>query len=123
MVDRAGLTSVSNEVSATTLANVPPDPVELYPPWASSDTTLEISWSVSDADDFMYYELIGWEQDPPSPPATSEKRVITRIDVRSETFYTHESLDASMVYWYEVAVIDSFSAETLSNTVSGSPAP
>ncbi|MFH1689250.1 MAG: choice-of-anchor X domain-containing protein [Candidatus Eisenbacteria bacterium] len=123
VVDRAGLTSISNEVAAATLVNLPPDPVVLYSPWAASSTSLELSWSVSDAEDFVYYELIGWVQDPPSPPATSEKRVITRIETRRETFYTHESLDASMVYWYEVAVIDSFGAEVLSNTVSGSPAP
>lgn len=123
VVDRAGLTTISNEVAGTTLENDPPDPVELYTPWPANATTLEISWSVSSAEDFMYYELIGWEQDPPAPPATSEKRVITRIETKSETFFTHESLDSSIVYWYEVAVIDSFGAETLSNTVSGSPAP
>ena len=78
---------------------------------------------MSDADDFMYYELIVWEEDPPAPPATSEKRIIARIETRSETFYTHESLDETIIYWYEVAVVDSFGAEALSNTVSGSPVP
>ncbi len=123
VVDRAGLTSISNEVSATTVANVPPSAVVLYSPWSPNPTTLELSWSVSNAPDFVYYELIGWEQDPPAPPATSQKRVITRIEVRNETFYTHESLSSSMVYWYEVAVVDSFGAETRSNVVSASPGP
>jgi hypothetical protein len=123
VVDRAGLSSISNEVSATTVENLPPDAVELFTPWAADSTSLDLSWTISDADDFMYYELIGWEEDPPAPPATSEKRVITRIESHSETFYTHESLDESIIYWYEVAVVDSFGAQALSNTVSGSPVP
>ncbi len=123
VVDRTGLTSISNEVSATTVENLPPAAVELFTPWSPDSTSLELSWSVSNEDDFMYYELIGWEQEPPAPPATDEKRIIARFESRSETFYTHESLDESIIYWYEVAVVDSFGAETLSNTVSGSPVP
>jgi len=123
VVDRTGLTSISNEVSGMTMENLPPDAVELFTPWAPDSTSLELSWTVSNADDFMYYELIGWEEDPPAPPATDEKRVIARFELRSETFHTHESLDQSIIYWYEVAVVDSFGAVTLSNTVSGSPLP
>jgi len=123
VVDDIGLTTISNEVSATTLENLPPAAVELFTPWSPGSLSLELSWGVSDADDFMYYELIVWEEDPPAPPATSEKRIIARIETRSETFYTHESLDESIIYWYEVAVVDSFGAEALSNTVSGSPVP
>ncbi|MCK4679865.1 hypothetical protein KAT82_01965, partial [bacterium] len=123
VVDRTGLASISNEVSATTFENLPPAPVELFTPWAPDSTSLDLSWTVSDAEDFMYYELIMWEEDPPAPPATDEKRVIARFESRSETFYTHESLNESIIYWYEVAVVDSFGAEALSNTVSGSPVP
>ncbi len=123
VVDRVGLTTISNEVSATTPANEPPAAVELFTPWSPGSLSLELSWTVSDAEDFVYYELVVWEEDPPAPPAPSEKRIITRIETRSATFYTHESLDESIIYWYEVAVVDSFGAETLSNTVSGSPLP
>jgi len=123
VVDRTGLASISNEVSGTTVANLPPDAVELFTPWAPDSTSLELSWTVNNADDFMYYELIGWEEDPPAPPATDEKRVIARFEVRSETFHIHKPLDQSIIYWYEVAVVDSFGAVTLSNTVSGSPVP
>ena len=123
VVDRVGLTTISNEVSATTSENEPPAAVELFTPWSPGSLSLELSWTVSDAEDFAYYELIVWEEDPPAPPATSDKRIIARIETRSETFYTHESLDESIIYWYEVAVVDSFGAQTLSNTVSGSPLP
>ena len=123
VVDRAGLASISNEVSATTDVNEPPAPVELFTPWSPDSSTLELSWTVSDAEDFDYYELIVWEEDPPDPPATSDKRIVARIETRTETFYTHESLDSSIIYWYEVAVVDSLGAQSLSNTVSGSPVP
>ena len=121
VVDRSGLSTISNEVFGTTLVNEPPDAVTLYTPWPASSSSLHISWSVSSVSDFAYYELICWEEDPPSPPAVGDKRVVTRIETRTETFYTHESLDSDIVYWYEVAVVDSLGAETRSNVVSGSP--
>jgi fibronectin type 3 domain-containing protein len=121
--DAIGLSAISNEVAGTTLANEPPDPVELYAPWAPDSTSLTLSWSRSEADDFQEYEVIGWEQDPPNPPSTSDKRVLARITTASETFYTQSSLDNTLVYWYEVAVVDSFGSRALSNSVSGSPRP
>lgn len=123
VVDDIGLTALSNEVPGTTLANDPPAAVELYTPWAPDTTSLMLSWSQSDEDDFDEYELIGWEQDPPNPPDTSTKRVIARFGTRGETFYTHDSLIDTFVYWYEVAVVDSFGARAVSNSVSGAPRP
>ncbi len=123
VTDGIGLSTISNEVFGTTLANESPDPVELYPPWAPDTTSLEISWSQSDEDDFMQYELLGWEQDPPNPPDSAGKRVIARFDSPGETFYTHESLIDTMIYWYQVAVIDSFGARAVSDSASGSPRP
>lgn len=122
-LDAIGLSAISNEVAGTTLANEPPDPVDLYTPWAPDSTSLILSWSRSVEDDFREYEVIGWEQDPPNPPSTSDKRVLARVTTASETFYTHSSLVDSLVYWYEVAVVDSFGARALSNSVSGSPRP
>lgn len=122
-LDAIGLSAISNEVAGTTLANEPPAPVVLYPPWAPDSTSLTLSWSRSDEEDFREYEVIGWEQDPPNPPGTSDKRVLARITTASETFYTHASLVNTLVYWYEVAVVDSFGARALSNSVSGSPRP
>ena len=123
VVDDIGLEALSNEVSGTTLANDPPTAVELYTPWAPDTTSLMLSWSQSDDDDFDEYELIGWEEDPPNPPDTDAKRVIARFGTRGETFYTHTSLIDTLVYWYEIAVIDSFGARALSNAVSGSTRP
>jgi fibronectin type 3 domain-containing protein len=122
-LDAIGLSAISNEVAGTTLANEPPDPVQLYAPWAPDSVSLVLSWSRSEEDDFREYEVIGWEQDPPNPPNTSAKRVLARVATASETFYTHSSLVDSLVYWYEVAVVDSFGARALSNSVSGSPRP
>lgn len=120
--DEMGISTISNEVSGTTATNEPPEPVELYTPWAlTGESTLEVSWSMNEDDDFMHYELIGWEQDPPAPPQTSEKRVLGRLSSRDETFFTHSSLNPTLVYWYEVAVVDSLGARSLSNQVSGSP--
>lgn len=121
VVDDIGLMEISNEVSGTTLANVPPDPVELYSPWAPDSTSLMISWSESDAEDFRQYELVSWEQDPPNPPNTAAKHVVARLSSPGETFYTHSSLVESLVYWYQVAVVDSFGARALSDSVSGTP--
>lgn len=121
VTDELGLSEISNEVAGTTLANEPPEPVELYAPWAPADSTeLQLSWSRSTADDFMAYELEGWEQDPPNDPQSSEKRLIARIESRGETFYTHVGLVDTLIYWYRVAVVDSFGAKAYSDSVSGS---
>ncbi|MFH1502382.1 MAG: hypothetical protein ABIG03_04980 [Candidatus Eisenbacteria bacterium] len=123
VVDDIGLTAISNEVPGTTLANTPPAPVTMYAPWAPDSTSLIVSWSQSDEGDFRQYELVGWEQDPPNPPDTAGKRVIARFDQPEDTFYTHSSLIESLVYWYEVTVVDSFGATATSGSVSGSPRP
>ena len=123
VIDDIGLSVISNEVVGATLANEPPAAVELYAPWAPDAESLMLSWSESEDDDFDQYELIGWEQDPPNPPDTAAKRVLARFGTRGETFYTHDSLIDTLVYWYEVAVVDSFGARALSNSVSGSPRP
>jgi fibronectin type 3 domain-containing protein len=122
-VDDVGLSSISNEVVGRTLANEPPDAVTLYAPWSPDSTSLSLSWSRSAEDDFMEYEIVGWEQDPPEPPNVAGKRVLARIGSAGETFYTHSSLADTLVYWYEVAVVDSFDARAVSNVVSGSPRP
>ena len=121
VVDQIGLSALSNEVFGTTLANEPPDPVELYAPWAPDTTSLEISWAASEAEDFREYELIGWDQDPPNPPNSADKRLLARFPMRDDTFYTHASLIDSFVYWYQVIVVDSFGARAASDSVSGSP--
>jgi len=121
VVDGIGLSEVSNEIAGTTLANTPPEPVEMYDPWAPDSTSLIVSWSQSEEEDFRQYELIGWEQDPPNPPDASTKRVLTRLNSADDTFYTHSSLIDTIVYWYRVAVIDSFGARAVSDSVSGSP--
>ncbi len=123
VVDEIGLTASSNEVSAATLANEVPEPVVLYEPWAPDTTSVMLSWTQSDAEDFAAYELFVWEEIPPDPPATDEKRLIARLNTIGETFYTHESLLQGVVYWYEVAVVDSLGARALSNTVTGQPRP
>lgn len=124
VVDDVGLSAVSNEVTATTAANEPPEAVELFTPWAPADTdsqSLELSWEQSDAPDFMSYELFGWEEHPPDPPDTGQKRLLARRESPGETFYTHSNLSEGVVYWYEVAVVDSFGARAISNSVSGTP--
>ncbi len=123
VVDEIGLTAMSNEEAGTTLTNDPPSAVELFEPWAPDSTSIMLSWTQSDADDFAAYELFAWEEVPPNPPATGEKRLVARITTIDETFYTHESLIDSFIYWYEVAVVDSFGARAVSNAVSGSPRP
>ena len=120
--DDYGQTAVSNEVSATTLANEPPAPVELYAPW-SDTTSVSLSWSRSDEEDFLEYEVIVWEQELPGPPDHDTERVLSRIQDPGETFYTHTSVDEAIVYWYQVAVVDSFGARALSDSVSASLAP
>jgi hypothetical protein len=122
-IDTLAQSTVSNEVSGTTLANDPPDPVELYTPWAPDTTSLEISWAASEEEDFMYYELFGWEQDPPNPPNSADKRLVTRTMTPDETFYLHESLLDTLVYWYHVVVVDSFGERAVSDDVWGSPRP
>lgn len=115
--DDFGQTAVSNEVSATTDPNEPPAPVELYAPWADT-SSISLSWSRSSAEDFLEYEVISWEQEPPAPPDPDTKRVLSRIGDPGETFYTHVAPDADLVYWYRIAVVDSFGARAVSDSVS-----
>jgi fibronectin type 3 domain-containing protein len=123
VVDDIGQSVISNEVAGTTLINEVPDPVVIYEPWAADSTSLELSWSQSEEDDFMAYEVIGWEEVPPDPPNWGGKRLIARITTIGETFYTHESLVDSIIYWYQVAIVDSFGASAVSDSVFGSPRP
>jgi len=123
VVDDIGLMAISNEEAGRTLANDPPEAVELFEPWAPDTTSIMLSWTQSDEDDFAAYELFSWEEIPPDPPAVGDKRLVARITTNDETFYTHESLVDSIIYWYEVAVVDSFGARVVSNSVSGSPRP
>ncbi len=123
VVDTFGLSTMSNEVAGATPANELPEAVELYPPWAADTTTIEISWSESPDADFKSYELIGWEEDPPSQPDWEGRRLITRITTRDETFYTHESLETDIIYWYKVAVVDSFEARAYSDSLYATPRP
>jgi len=77
VVDEIGLSAISNEVIGTTLENEVPEPVTLYAPWPDT-TSLTLSWSQSEEDDFSAYELFMWEQVPPAPPNPALKRVIAR---------------------------------------------
>jgi len=123
VVDDFGLSAISDEVAGTTLANEPPTPVELFAPWPADTAAIELSWTESEDDDFMAYEVMGWEEVPPDPPDPSAKRLVARITYRDDTFYTHEDLLEDVVYWYQIAVVDSYGARAYSESLSASPRP
>ena len=123
VVDGFGLSTISNEVAGTTLANEPPTPVELFAPWPADTASIELSWTQSEDDDFMAYEVMGWEEIPPDPPDPGTKRLIARITLRDDTFYTHEGLLSDVTYWYQIAVVDSYGARSYSDSASASPRP
>jgi fibronectin type 3 domain-containing protein len=114
-MDNTGLTTGSNEADGLTGQNLPPDPVELYPPVATPGTydRLELSWSESNENDFFRYELY-----------RSYDSVVDSLDILLFTSNTQESfidtgLAADSVYYYGVLSRDLAGNISWSNTVSG----
>jgi hypothetical protein len=119
VVDVTGLWSGSNEVSATTGIDMPPEAVTLYPVIIEPDyyQEIEIEWSQSPDDDFESYRLYRWREDIGRSDSLLAAFVANR---QSTSFTDHPPFDtaANMTdFWYVVHVYDNAGYSTASDSI------
>ncbi|RKY63635.1 MAG: hypothetical protein DRP99_03695, partial [Candidatus Latescibacterota bacterium] len=113
--DASGLCSGSNEVSGSTKANEPPEPVVLSTPFNPTTSSLQLSWTQSHEEDFAYYKIFRSKESTVSDTST----LITTITSKTNTSYTDTGLEENTVYYYVVYVYDTEGLRTASNIVQG----
>jgi fibronectin type 3 domain-containing protein len=97
-----GSNKASNEVKVTTLANLPPQAVNLNRPVTLNNTTIELSWSPSQDRDFSMYRIYRSENSPvtlSSPPIWMNSN--SAINKYKDTGLTN-----GKTYYYKVVVYD-----------------
>lgn len=119
VTDDEGLSTLSNEVQATTL--VPPDPVPptavtLLPPYGATEDTLTLNWTVNYDDDFRQYTLLA---DIESIPDADSGTSIRETTDRNAVLYQDFDLIPETDYYYRVVSENSLGLTTLSNEVMG----
>ena len=117
VTNAAGLSSLSNEISGTTLGlpePAVPVPVSLFPPVEVTATSVSLAWSVNGDDDFESYTVLRG----PSPNVTTESGASVG-DYASRLFISHDDgeLPSETTYYYRVMVTDSEGLSSLSNEI------
>lgn len=108
VVDITALWGGSNEVNATTGADLPPEAVDLYPIIVEPDyyQDVDIEWSQSSANDFGSYRLYRWQEDI----GRNDSSLIAFVTNRSNvTFTDHPPFNSgedSVDFWYIVHLYD-----------------
>ncbi|MFQ5650655.1 MAG: fibronectin type III domain-containing protein [bacterium] len=117
--DSAGNSAASDEVSGTTLQDEPPDAVTLFSPEPiqGSTTSLNLSWTQSNADDFASYKLYR----SLTPGVTTNSTFVTSIESRTTLSLVDENLQENTTYYYRLYVFDTGGNSTASSEVSGTP--
>ena len=115
VMDNTGLWTGSNEADGLTGQNLPPDPVELYTPVATPGRhdRLELSWSESNENDFLRYELYRSYD-----PAVDSLDILLFTSNSQESFID-TGLAADSIYYYGVLSRDMVGNVSWSNTVNG----
>lgn len=116
VVDQGGLSTGSNELSGTPQINVAPDAVILLPPEpiAGSFTSLNITWTQSNATDFASYKLYRSS----SPGVSTSSTFVTSISNPQVLSYVDNNLVGSTLYYYRLFVFDTGGLNAGSNEVS-----
>lgn len=117
--DANNLSTGSNEDSARTNSDAPPDTVQLLPPSNITSTTISLGWTQSNAVDFYAYQLYRAKTDT----VTSDSTLIASINNRATVAYTDTGLEADTTYYYRLYVLDKSGLSSGSNTVSGQTKP
>lgn len=115
VMDNTGLWAGSNEADGLTGQDLPPDPVELFPPVATPGRhdRLELSWSQSSDNDFLRYELYRSYD-----PAVDSLDILLFISDSQRT-HIDTGLAADSIYYYGVLTRDVAGNVSWSNTASG----
>lgn len=109
----AGANIPSNEASASTLANMPPQAITLNRPLVLDHSTVELTWYPSSESDFSMYRLYRSERSPVSvnsPPIWINSN-------QSLTRYKDSGLKAGRTYYYKIVVYDAGGLFAESNEV------
>ncbi len=118
--DQYGLHSYSNEVSATTGENEPPEPVTLLitsvelTPEDSTTAQIELKWTRSQEADFSHYLVYRDEQSPVDDSSTP----VDLISDDQTTVFSDTRLQLSARYYYRVYVCDEGALCSGSNEVT-----
>ncbi len=115
--DRAGNQATPINAQGTVTIQSPPPPVELRPPTpvGNSTTSLNLSWSLSGAEDFASYILLRAEE----PGVDSTATLVTTITERTTTSFEDTELKENTDYWYRLYVFDQSGLSSASNQVKG----
>ena len=113
--DSGGLSTESNEVSATTSANLPPAAVTLLEPLGSA-TSMNIFWTKNDDPDFASYKLFRSS----SPGVSANSTFVISFSSSSTLSHVDNNLQENTTYFYKIFVFDTGGLSSGSNEVSGS---
>jgi fibronectin type 3 domain-containing protein len=111
--DNYSLYSVSNEDSARTGRDQPPDPSVLYQPYGENWWTLNVSWSRNQDHDFAHYRLYRARQSD-----LSDSLLIKTFAERESTSFKDTTLLADSTYYYRVITYDQGGLSAASSIVS-----
>jgi len=115
-VDKAGLTSKSNVVKATTSINQPPKPVVLFVTQQDS-TSLSLGWTRNDDSDFESYRVY---RSVNSPVGISNASMTGAVATQNTTQYTVSNINKGEKFYFVVIVYDKYgTASLVSNEVHG----
>ena len=105
----------SNEVSAVTEPNQPPAAVALYWPINETEGSMELEWAVSDASDFLRYELY---QSLTTGFQPKDATLVAQIPNIADVRYNVTGLSANTTYYFKVLVFDTGQLSNESNEVN-----
>jgi uncharacterized protein YcfL len=114
--DHAGLTSGSNTATATTFVNTAPNAVLLVATH-ESDSTVSLSWTASDEQDFASYRIYRSN----SATVTTASELIGIVSDIGATGFTAQYVTPPATTYFRVFVFDRHGLSTGSNTRSVSP--
>ena len=107
--------SESNELHVTTKP-VPPTPVTLREAYDITTTSLKLSWTPNQDEDFNYYE-IHRSLTPDFTPSTATKIDQTSPLARNDTLYDVTGLTPNTEYYFKIVVVNQGGARSSSNEI------
>lgn len=111
-ITNAGFKNASNEVSALTFDNTAPDKVQLSIQFLA-DSTVNLSWTVSDESDFDHYEIRRAADSTLLSDHANSISILNDINVT-----TMNSVPLVGINYYQIFVVDRHEVETGSDIVS-----
>jgi fibronectin type 3 domain-containing protein len=107
----------SNQVTARTLVNQPPQPAVLSTPNRVDSTTLSLTWTKSEEKDFASYRIYR----STSAGVDTSDQLIVVINQADNTDYSDQNLTTGQTYFYRIFVFDREGLSSGSNEVSAAP--